>query len=502
MIDYDFEGPPSFDDEEVLPASDEELREDAPLTTDSANAEAVVADHGKGYLFVHAWSRWLAWDGRRWRDEGADGQLQRSIVQAMRARWSAARARLRDAEERIQAAALKAQKDEDAEYQAKREKALLKWYEQSQNQSRIAACRVGMQAHLGVSHDRLDCQPMLLNVANGTIDLRNAELRPHAREDYLTKVIETEYHDDAKCPTWDAFMSWMMPEISTRLYLQRWAGYAATGKVSEQKILFLYGGGKNGKSTWTQTIARVLGAYSCSAPRELLFVSKGGAERHPTEIAALFGMHLAVCAEVQANAQLDEAKTKDLSGGDRLSARRMREDNWTFEPTHKLFLYGNNKPNISGSDDGIWRRICFVKCLGQITEAERDIHLTDRLLGEAEGILRWVVQGCLEWQRIGLLEPVSVVDATQEYREESDAIGRYLDERVVFGPDDVVPRVEIRKAYEAWCEEQGYMPLGARRFAQRLREHGVKEASKRIGTSVVNAWRGCRLKYGSEMTES
>lgn len=497
--DYDFDDGGGYDDEDGTPSL-EQLRDEAPLTTDTANAEAVVREHGKGYLFVLKWDTWLAWDGRRWSLDGAKGKLHGSIVNTMRLEWSRARDRLRAAEERIRAAALKMQTDEDAELTAKREKGLVKWYEQSQNQSKIEACTKRLESMLPISHDALDRAPWLLNVANGTIDLRNADLRPHDRTDLLTQMADVTYDDAATCPTWDAFLRKAMGgDLQLALYLQRWAGYMATGHVNEHALLFLHGGGRNGKSTFVTTLCKVLGEYSCSAPRELLFVSKN--ERHPTEIARLHAKRLVSCAEVAENAQLDEAKVKDLTGGDVVSARRMKEDFWDLHPTHKFAISGNHKPNIRGSDDGIWRRLRLVPWLVQVAEADVDKTLPEKLYAEREGILRWIVQGCLEWQRIGLCDPEVVRGATSEYREESDAIGRYLAERVVFGPDEIVARAEIRKAYEGWCEEQGYQPLGARRFAQRLRELGVKEAGKRVGVSVVNAWRGCRLRHGSEMTE-
>lgn len=492
--------PCDFDDEDEYVPSNEELRDDAPLTTDSANAEAVVADHGKSYVYVQKWAFWLAWDGRRWAEAGAEAQMHRSIIQSMRARYSAAKSRRREAEERIQHAALTMQKDEAAERASKREKSLLKWYEQSQNQSRIAACRAGMQAHLGITHDQLDRSPWLLNVANGTIDLRTAELRDHDRSDMLTQIADVAYDDNARAPTWDAFLSSAMgADIQLSLYLQRWAGYMATGHVTEHALLFLHGGGRNGKSTFVTTLCKVLGEYACSAPRELLFISKN--EKHPTEIARLHAKRIVSCAEVPENASLDEAKVKDLTGGDVVSARRMNENFWDLHPTHKFVLSGNHKPNIRGSDDGIWRRLRLVPWLVQVAEGNVDKALPEKLYAERDGILRWIVQGCLEWQRIGLCDPEVVKGATGEYREESDATGKYILERVVFGREEVVPRAEIRKAYETWCEEQGYQPIGAKRFAQRLRESGVREGSKRVGSTVVNAWRGCRLRHGNEMTE-
>lgn len=484
------------DDDDEAP-SIEQLRDDAPLTTDSANAESVVREHGKGYLFVLAWSAWLAWDGRRWSPEGARGKLQESIKNAMRLEWSRAIARLRSAEERIQKAAITMQKDEAAEAWAKREKGLVKWYEQSQNQAKIESCTKRLEAMLPIAHAQLDRAPWLLNCTNGTVDLRTAELRPHERDDLLTQIADVAYDDAATCPTWEAFVRGAMGgDIGLALYLQRWAGYMATGNVSEHAMLFLYGGGRNGKSTFVTTLCKVLGEYACSAPRDLLFVSKG--DRHPAEIARLHGKRTVSCAEIPENAQLDEAKVKDLTGGDVIAARRMREDFWDLHPTHAFIVSGNHKPNIQGSDEGIWRRIRLVPWTVTIDEGAVDKSLPEKLFAEREGIVRWIVQGCLEWQRIGLADPEIVRGATDEYREESDTLGQFFDERVTFGVEEKCARSDLRLQYEQWCAEAGHKPLGAKRIAARLREKGVANGKDYSNGKTRDGWKGVSLKLTTE----
>ncbi|MGH7297568.1 MAG: DNA primase family protein, partial [Polyangiaceae bacterium] len=274
-------------------------------------------------------------------------------------------------------------------------------------------------------------------------------------------------------------------------YLQRLVGYALTGSVREHVLIFFYGGGANGKSTFLSTVHALLGDYATPAPRGLLFRSRG--ERHPTERATLFGRRFVTCSEIEEGQIFDEALTKDLTGGDPLECRRMREDFWSYQPTHKLFLAGNHKPMVRGNDEGIWRRMRLVPWLVTIPEAERDRELPAKLAAELAGILRWAVEGCLAWQRIGLAAPLAVRSATDGYRQENDTLGEFFRLHVVFEAAATIVRRELREAYEAWCTENGHPPFAARRFSARLREHGVVDGCVRRGTKVLDGWKNVRL---------
>jgi putative DNA primase/helicase len=282
------------------------------------------------------------------------------------------------------------------------------------------------------------------------------------------------------------------------LYLQRLIGYSLTALTTEHVLAFFYGGGRNGKSTFVQTLRTILGEYACAAPRDLLFEKKQG-DGHPAELARLYGKRFAVCAEIGEHTILDEAKVKDLTGGDVISARRMREDFWDLVPTHTLFISGNHKPTVRGDDLGIWRRIRLVPWTVTVDDAAVDKDLPEKLKAEGAGILRWAVLGCIEWAEIGLQEPDEVIDATREYRQESDVFGDFLKMHAVFGADEKCHRATFRERYEAWCEEDGHKPLGAKKIAQRLHEHGVRGASVRVGHSVKNGWVGVRLKTDLEL---
>jgi putative DNA primase/helicase len=497
MPDGDF---PMFDFDDDDDPSIEELADAAPRCTDSANADAFVAEHGKGYLFVAEWGAWLAWNGKRWAPKGARGRVVNAAMLTARMCHYRTRRTLDELEEKYRPILLAGQKDEELEAQIKYQQKLLKWHEQSQNSSRLEACAKLLETRLVVTLADLDRDPWLLNVTNGTLDLRTAELRPHAASDLITQLTDVEWSDDAAAPEWETFVSRAMGgSVELGCYLQRLIGYALTANTTEHILAFFYGAGRNGKSTFLQTVRTMLGEYSCAAPRDLLFEDKNG-QRHPAELARLYGKRMAVCAEIGEHTVLDEAKVKDLTGGDAVAVRRMREDFWDLVPTHKLFIAGNHKPTVKGDDLGIWRRIRLVPWTVTVDEADVDKDLPEKLKAELSGILRWAVNGCLEWQRLGLVEPTAVTEATREYRIESDVLGEFLDRHTVFEEAARVTRQALRTRYESWCEESGHLPLGARKVAQRLRERGCSNINVREGQRVRDGWLGIRLRSEYELT--
>ena len=280
-------------------------------------------------------------------------------------------------------------------------------------------------------------------------------------------------------------------------FLKRIVGYALTGVTKEHVLAFLFGGGANGKSTFTTLVHVMLGDYATPAPRGLLFRARG--ERHPTELASLFGARFVTCSEIEEGQAFDEGSWRS-TGGDHVECRRMREDFWSFVPTHKLFIAGNYKPTVRGDDEGIWRRMRLIPFTVTIPPAERDKSLPEKLRTELPGILAWAVRGCLEWQRDGLGEPAAVVEATKVYRDESDAIGEFLRLSVVFDAEATIARKTLREEYENSVKDAGGTPVGARRFTARLRAKGVVDTTVRVGMKVVDGWRGVRLMTDAEKT--
>jgi putative DNA primase/helicase len=484
--------------------SDEELERVSPRCTDAANADALRDKQGAGYRYVVQWDAWLSWDGKRWRRQGATVRLTRAAVLCARECYAETKAEIDRLTEEKRVAALTDEDKADAiEERIKYQRLLLKWHEQSQNAAKVNACIQILRTLLTVELPELDASPWLFNCDNGTIDLRTGDLLPYTHEHYITQMSGVSWDDSAECPTWNAFLrSAMGGDTLLTCYLARVVGYALTASTEEHALFFMWGGGRNGKSTFLRTVQALFGEYGCAAPRDLLFQPRGGGVPHPTELARLYGRRLAVGAELGEHHRFDEAKVKDLTGGDVIACRRMNEDWWDFTPTHTLFLAGNHKPTVSGDDLGIWRRMRLIHWGVAVAESDVDSELPSKLLRELPGILRWAVHGCLEWHRLGLSEPPSVIAATEAYRKESDVLGAFLSQHCVFDRSEMCTGKDLRELYERWCKDNGHEPLGGRRLATRLRETGAVECNVRKGQRTFRGWRGVRLRNESELFES
>lgn len=468
--------------------------------TDVGNSALFVREHGGDLRFVGSWGKWVYWDGKRWAldQTGRAEHLAKGTVGRM------LDAAMLDVDRARQAFGL-AEKGNDDELRKRAADRLarankgLSWALTSHSAARVRAMvELSRSApELAITHEQLDADPWLLNVANGTLDLRTGELRAHAVNDLMTKVSPVSFDPKATCPIWDRFLQHAMGGNQALIsFLQRMIGYSMTGVIREHALIFNHGDGANGKSTFIATIHALLGDYAVRAPRHLLFKSKN--ERHETELTTVFGARFVSCAEVPEGAVFDEALVKDLTGGDAVTARRMREDHWTFSPTHKLALAGNHKPIVRGIDHGIWRRMRLVPWEVTVSDEQRDTQLPEKLRAELAGILSWALRGCLEWQRQGLDDPAEVKNATAAYRDQSDPLREFFASYCVFGNDERIPRLHLREAYAAYCDENGAEPLGARRFAEGLRQRGVTDIGVRHHTKVMNGWRGVRLLTDAE----
>lgn len=425
--------------------------------TELANARRFVAAFGNDVLFCHAWGKWLAWDGARWKidDDGAVTRMATTVADQV---WHEA---------------VDHRTDDTIEFAEKTSKA-----------SGINAMLKLAASMRPIRVDDLDANPMLLNCPNGTLHLRTGELRPHRREDTITKISPTNFKPDAGSFHFDRFLEGLFPDQSTIDFMQRFFGYCLTGDVSEQILAVFYGIGSNGKSTLLNAIQHTLGTdFSAAAPPSLLMEKK--TETHPTELAGLFGKRLVIAQETNAGARLAEATVKSLTGGDVISARRMREDFWQFSPTHKLVLVTNHKPRVKGTDHAIWRRLVLVPFARKFwnpdkgetgpAELRQNKALPAKLKLEAEGCLTWMVQGCLSWQRTGLQIPESVRAATEVYRNESDTLGRFVAECCLTMPSVKVKFSCLFDELEKWCNEGGDN-LPTRTFAgQWLKDNGYQD---------------------------
>jgi putative DNA primase/helicase len=340
-----------------------------------------------------------------------------------------------------------------------------------------------------INPDQLDAHAYLLNVSNGTLDLKQGELRGHLREDHLTKRLEVIYNQTARCPRWEAFLERILAGRQELIrFVQKAIGYSLTGNTQEQCFFILYGTGANGKSTLLDTLLALLGSYAKQAAPDVL-LSKS-IDRHPTELADLMGARLVTAIETGEGRRLAENLVKQMTGGDRIKARFMRQDFFEFSPTFKLFLATNHKPQIRGTDYAIWRRIRLIPFTVTIPEEERDPTLLEKLRTELPGILAWAVRGCLAWQREGLKPPADVTHATEAYRAEMDVLAAFLTDCCVVHRNARVKASELYQTYTQWCEDNGEQTENQRSLGMHLTERGFE---RKRGTAGVHIWEGIGL---------
>jgi putative DNA primase/helicase len=319
----------------------------------------------------------------------------------------------------------------------------------------------------------LDSDAHLVNVANGTLDIRTFELRPHSPHDRITKVCRGAYHPDAESPVWTAFLARVLPDDEVRGFLQRLAGLGLLGAVVEHVLGILTGVGANGKSVLDKAIRYALGDYACTAEPDL-FMHREGA--HPTGEMDLRGVRWVVVSETDKDRRLAEATMKRLTGGDTIGARRMRQDFVEFTPSHTPLLITNHLPKVSGDDAAIWRRLRVVPFNVVIPENEQDNELDARLQLEADGILAWAVAGYRDYLERGLDEPATVREATDTYRRNSDAIGRFIADRCHTGPVFRATTSALYAAWQRWQESDGCEPVGRGAFGSALDSRGYPAA--------------------------
>lgn len=443
--------------------------------TDLGNARRLVRRFGTVMRHVPEWHRWLTWDGRRWVLD-ITGVVQRAAKAVT---------------EEIIMEGRSLAVDASSKEELREASTLIKFGLRSQSAARLRAMVeiATTEPSMPVLVDQLDADPWLLVVGNGTLDLRTGNMRPSDRDDLLTKAADVPWDPDASCPRFDAFLERVLPDGDVRAFVQRAIGYSLTGLSVEHVLLICHGNGANGKSTLMEAMLGLLGEHAAPAPPRLLVVEKHS--QHPTAIADLHGRRLVVSQEVDEGHRLDEALVKQLTGGDRLTARRMREDFWSFAPTHTLWLACNHRPVIRGTDEGVWRRVKLIPFEVTIPEDERDPHLGEKLNAELPGILRWAVEGCLAWQRDGLDPPKAITLATSEYRLDSDLIGQWLEERCIIDAACQARSTDLYADYLEWCAANGITKaLSQKALAGKLRDKGFDRTENRWGQAL---WLGLEL---------
>lgn len=448
--------------------------------TDTGNAERFVARNRGNIHYVPPRRRWITWDEKRWAWDllGAVDQLGKKTVRAIYAEAEHAR-------------------DKD------QVEVIIKHAMASEKRERRAAMVALAQTEPGVPvlPQGLDADPWAFNCANGTLDLRTGELRPHAREDLITKLAPVAFVPGATSTLWERYLADATGgDVELAGYLQRAVGYALQGQVTEKCFWFLFGPPDGMKSTFIDAVSNTLGDYAVPAAFTtwLVQTNTGG---NRGDLVALMGARLVTSVEVRKGAKFDEEILKRITGGDLLTAAAKYEAETTFPPSFALWLAANDSPVIRDDDEGAWSRVRRIPFVHPLPPEKRDPTMRERLRAPdvQQAILSWAVEGCLAWQRHGLGTCRAVEVSTAEYREDMDRAASFFAERCWFGAAEITSK-ELREGYEAWCRENGVRhPLTSKELGARLRAKGCEQG--KLGTCRARSWRGLRLLRDWELPQ-
>lgn len=524
---------------------------------DYGNGQRLIAHFGSDMLYVPRYG-WHLWDGRIWRfDENALGvrklahRVQKIIddetaTLMLDPEEEAEIAAAAQAREEYEALAVKhhAKLTEDEyrrrrllsaqmdraqvlrEKKAKRRARHLTHAKSAGNAGPVKNMLESAEPYIARAISDLNTDPLAFAVENGVIRLLTPEIDPHEAEwvadprpraraileahdraQMITKIMPVEYDPEAACPRFELFLAEIQPDPAMRAFLQRWFGYSLTGLTSEQKLVFLHGGGRNGKSTLVDLIAKILGDYATSIPIESLTGTeqRKGADATP-DLVRVPGARMIRASEPEEGLAFREALIKLLTGGEPILIRRMREEFVEVEPEFKLTISGNHKPKVKGNDDGIWRRILLVPFDVQVAKEDVDPLLPQILWAERAGVLNWLIAGARAFLEGGLAEPDAVREATEEFRDESDALRVFIRDccEVTGDPGHFTRSKALIEAFAFYLQERGETPWGPRTVSTRLAgmagkykdpASGQMFAAHKIGDT---GYRGIRIRQDFE----
>jgi len=432
--------------------------------TDLGNAERLIYEHGQNLLYCPPWKHWLVWDDTRWlRDE--TGHVHRYAKATVR-------------QIRKDAAEVTRKKDREQ---------LWKHAQKSEHNARLNAMvdRARHEPGVPVLPDMLDAEPMVFNARNGTLNLVTGNLYQHTRSDLITKRSDVTFDPNAEPSRFLRFLDEIFEGNEELIsYVQRAVGYSMTGSTEEQAMFIPWGTGANGKTVLMNTVSYVLGDYSQATRPSLLMAKRNMGSASEGE-AALRGSRFVSTSETGAGQRFDEATVKRLTGSDTIRARFLHQNEFEFEPTHKIWLATNHKPVIEDTDHAIWRRIHLIPFKRTFSKREQDPKLETKLKKEASGILNWMLKGCQMWMKKGLRPSSSVRDATKAYRNEMDILGGFLDEMCVHKDRATVQATQLYERYKDWSERTGEVAESQRKFGLRMTERGFERERKRDGYHYI-----------------
>lgn len=435
--------------------------------TDDGNALRLVDTYGQTIRYVRQRGAWITWNGHRWvYDNGAVSELARDIARHL----------------------------PTADPDGHRNDELARHRKSSLSRRGLEAMPAIARndTRVAVDIDQLDAHPYELNTPAGVVNLRTGTLS-HPNPAALHTRTTTVAPDFTTTPArWNSFLADTFagdPTMAT--YIQRLIGISLVGQVLEQLMPFAHGSGANGKTTFAGVLQRLLGlgddGYALSAPAEMLLDTTN--HGHPTEIARLSGARLVISSELEDGQRFGEARVKQLTGSDPISGRFMRQDWFTFTPTHTLWLLANHLPTVKAGGPAFWRRIRMLPFEHVVPEEARIAGLEDQLVtAEGPAILAWAIRGAADYFTHGLAEPPAARAATIAYERDTDTVARFVDERCSVGsPNSQLHHVKssaLRSAYEAWCRTEGEEPVSPKALSQQL----VARFSARLNRDTAARW--------------
>ena len=445
--------------------ADQEQECRPPAFSDESLALGFAEQYATRLRYVAKWSRWMVWNGKCWAEDATlhAFNLARAICRS---------------------AASKCNKGKIATMLA--------------SAKTVAAIERLARAdrRLAATVDQWDADPWLLNTPDGTFNLRTGERYQSRASDYITQ--STAVAPSGGCPLWLKFLARVTNgDRALQDYIQRLLGYALTGLTIEHALFFLYGTGANGKSVLMSTVAGILGSYHQTAPIETFTAST--TDRHPTELAGLRAARLVTAVETEEGRRWAESKIKMLTGGDKISARFMRQDFFEFTPQFKLVIAGNHKPGLRSVDEAIRRRFNLLPFTVTIPPDQRDLTLAEKLKDEWPGILQWMIDGCIEWQERKLAPPESVTTATAAYLESEDAIAAWIDDCAERDPNAWESSDGLFASWMTWANKTGEYVGSQKRFVQALETRGLTFSRRNKGRGLLGL--SLRPVYYSDNTD-
>ncbi len=432
----------------------ESTEEKSFALTDLGNIRRFVKQWHDDIKYIIEEKLWRYFDGKKWKEDPRKTQINSRIEKTVRSIYAEA--------ERVPTEELR--------------KSIAKHAMISESRSRRQSILLDAEQHFQFvdSIVEYDKDPMSLNVQNGTIDLRTGKLRPHNKDDKLLKISPIKYDERAKCPLFQKMLNIIFNgDVELINYVQNIVGYSMTGLTNEQILFFLFGDGKNGKSTFLSTISHILGDYSMSSSISTFLESNRMAGSASEDRARLQNVRMVIASETSENQKFDEAFLKDLTGGDTITARFLYGRSFDFCPKFKLWFFGNHKPKINGHDYGIRRRIKMIPFVYTIPESVRDKNILTKLYLEGSGILNWMLEGCLRWQREGFTEAKAVQEATSDYFNENDVVGRFLNE-CTRKTENNETKIRFSDLYHFFNEWPEAININRQKFSKLLKDKGLE----------------------------